>query len=76
MLKLVLDVEVGWVVEHCHNLLAVIELVAPIGDVVHVAIWGDGDGVEWDWLGGFWDGRWTAGSNFGHRCCIECLVVG
>ena len=68
MLQLVLDVEVGRVIEDGDNLLAVVELVALTRTRVHVAVWGDGDGVEWDWLRGVWDRCWAAGCNFGHVC--------
>ena len=69
MLQFVLDVEVGRVVEDGDDLLAVLELVAAVGDVRHLAIGRDGNGVERDWLGGVLDWSWSAGGNFGHVCC-------
>ena len=70
MLKLVLDVEVGRVIEDGHDLLAVVELIALAWARIHVAVWGDWDGVEWDWLGGVGHWGWAARCNFGHVCRV------
>lgn len=49
VLQLVLDVEIGWVVEDGHDLVVARWLVAvcgAVGCVGHAAIWRDGDRVE------------------------------
>lgn len=58
-----LDIEVGWVVEDSHDLVAVGSAVGCVG---HGAVGRDGNGVERDLLvrGRRWG--WPVGGDFGH----------